>query len=813
MLKRSLTLILTVAVLCTASVVAQQKQGRWTIYPSVGDDYKNIIETDDRAYMLSAGKLYHYNFDDNEFFEYSAVNKLSDPSSINQIYYNYDKGYLLVTYTSGNMDIIEDSGKVTNLPEIKDAILNTGHNINHVDFGKDRIYIATDFGIVVYDDIRKEVIESGIYEVKTDFIFSLGDYLLLLRGTDAYVAPAEGRHTLFDVFTSISKIWHQGEIHKLGGSKIVFKATTSGKNIYYICDVDAPNATYKNTNSWVLPVHQGMQLKDGIFAQEADSYAFINKEGKVTRTTIPDALKGKRAYTTTSTASMWVNDRDGIAHYDVSGTTPTQLMSPYRPAGFTVLDPCIMQYSNDGNRLYIANKGPSNNWANPGDNYGTPVYMDIVENGEIRDAAVHNASQWADKYIDWITDDETDRLCSGNKFIEDPDDPSIYYLADNNSGLIVVQDGKVLYAFNNTNAPVTIDWRQRTMDVNIDRHGNLWMGHGYTPGCAYSVLPADKRRAIASFSKLSPSTVKTYWKEHKPLYGKDFFLERDVVSLFCKKSRYGVFLPGKYGFGIAAYDDNDTPMSFTDDHTVHHTTFTDTEGNSLTYPFLNCVVEDHNGRLWVGTNRGLFVIENPADMFEPSFRVKRPIVARNDGTEYGDYLLDSHAIQTIAVDPSNRKWITTSTSGVYLVSADGTEILANYTTNNSVLPSDQVWTAACDPHSNIVYFGTSNGIVSYESDSAPAADDYSEVYAYPNPVRPEYTGWITITGLMDKSLVKIADAAGNVFYQGRSEGGIVTWDGCAPDGSRVRSGVYFVYASQNASGSASGVVTKIMVVN
>ncbi|MDE6629705.1 MAG: Por secretion system protein, partial [Muribaculaceae bacterium] len=87
------------------------------------------------------------------------------------------------------------------------------------------------------------------------------------------------------------------------------------------------------------------------------------------------------------------------------------------------------------------------------------------------------------------------------------------------------------------------------------------------------------------------------------------------------------------------------------------------------------------------------------------------------------------------------------------------------------------------------------------------------VYAYPNPVRPDYTGWITIAGLMENSLVKIADANGNVVHQGRSDGGMFTWDGCNTAGDRVKTGVYFVFASQNATGSSSGAVTKIMVIN
>ena len=128
------------------------------------------------------------------------------------------------------------------------------------------------------------------------------------------------------------------------------------------------------------------------------------------------------------------------------------------------------------------------------------------------------------------------------------------------------------------------------------------------------------------------------------------------------------------------------------------------------------------------------------------------------------------------------------------------------------MPSDYIYDIACDPNSASVFIGTSMGLAEYVGDSSPAAEDYSEVYAYPNPVRPDYTGWITVTGLMDNSLVKIADAAGNVLYTTTSEGGMITWDGCNSSGERVKTGVYYVFASQNATGNASGVVTKILVV-
>ena len=224
--------------------------------------------------------------------------------------------------------------------------------------------------------------------------------------------------------------------------------------------------------------------------------------------------------------------------------------------------------------------------------------------------------------------------------------------------------------------------------------------------------------------------------------------------------------------------------------------------------------EDKTGKVWIGTDNGIIEITNPGQFVQNAANatVNRIKVPRNDGTNQADYLLSSVRVNDIAVDDMNRKWIATSTSGVYLVSEDGREILANYTTSNSSIPSNVIYSVECDPTSNYIYFGTDAGLVRYSSTGAPAAADYDNVYAYPNPVRPDYTGWITVTGLMENSLVKIADAAGNVFYQGMSEGGMFTWDGCNANGDRVKTGVYFVYASQNENGT-SGVVTKIMVIN
>lgn len=100
----------------------------------------------------------------------------------------------------------------------------------------------------------------------------------------------------------------------------------------------------------------------------------------------------------------------------------------------------------------------------------------------------------------------------------------------------------------------------------------------------------------------------------------------------------------------------------------------------------------------------------------------------------------------------------------------------------------------------------------YGSDATKPADSFSDIKIYPNPVTPEYGGDVTIEGLMDGSLVKIADSAGAVVWQGRAEGGMITWNTENSAGRRVRTGVYYVFVSSNASESAKGATAKLMIV-
>ena len=110
-----------------------------------------------------------------------------------------------------------------------------------------------------------------------------------------------------------------------------------------------------------------------------------------------------------------------------------------------------------------------------------------------------------------------------------------------------------------------------------------------------------------------------------------------------------------------------------------------------------------------------------------------------------------------------------------------------------------------------MYIATDKGLIVYKTDAVAGGEEFGDVYAYPNPVRPGYTGTIAIKGLIADCIVKITDVAGNLVYETTSNGGEATWDGNDFSGHRASSGIYLVFAS-NKDGTKH-YQTKIAFVN
>lgn len=794
-----------IAAIHTLPAHAKPTSGNWAVYPLVDYSCENVIDAAGRTFFLSGGTLFSRSDNDSEIYFYTKANKLSD-TSIRNIYYNSGGGFMLVAYENGNIDLLYDNGRSANLPDIKDAVLTSSRGIRNVCFHGNKIYVATDFGFVVYDSDRLQVSDSGIYGKAVDNVFPVGDRLVLVSDGALLSSPLDGRHASFDSFTPMGGNVRAVASVPLAGGMLAF---IDGSGTLCTASLDfAANSATATPTPYAIPDRRILPASDGgAFGTSAEKYVFISADGSVLATPVPEDASGKKAFSWAGPSSVWATDISGAGRYRLDGDTPAVTAATFRPEAFTVAEAAHFTWSPDGDRLYVRNAGPMQYCTSTDyDNYDGIQTVNVFTpaDNSIRDITVMHAEPINDAMLARQQRAGWKGVVGGlTRLAEDPDDSSVWYQGSNSTAFFVMRGNEVTAHFDHTNS--YNDWdTPRGYDLAIDPAGNLWLGLGHrsAPSPNYLVLPADKRRGDLS------AVTHADWQ---PIVLPDYYTSRDMNVLFCRHSNIRFFSQGEYN-NIMVMDNNGTPNDFSDDRVRLHQEFFDTDGREIESVRCPYMVEDGRGRVWMPTVQGVLVIERPADAMGDIMTLRRPIVARNDGSGLGDYLLDGIKATGIAVDPSDRKWISTETDGVYLVSADGTEIIEHFNASNSPLPNF-VYDVACHRHSNKVYFGTRDGVYSYESDSAPAAEDYSDIYAYPNPVRPEYTGWITVTGLTDNSLVKIADMNGNVFFQGRSEGGMIRWDGCNSAGERVRTGVYLVFASRSGDSGPSGAVAKIMVIN
>ncbi|MGG5505707.1 MULTISPECIES: two-component regulator propeller domain-containing protein [unclassified Myroides] len=233
-----------------------------------------------------------------------------------------------------------------------------------------------------------------------------------------------------------------------------------------------------------------------------------------------------------------------------------------------------------------------------------------------------------------------------------------------------------------------------------------------------------------------------------------------------------------------------------------------TDSGTLPSDNVSALALDKNNQLWIGTNKGLRVIQNVNQFLQTSNLKPTNIVIEEDGI--AEELFYQQYITKIEIDGANRKWVAIADAGVFLVSAAGKEIIHHFTKDNSPLPSNTINDIAADPLSGEIFFATDLGVVSFVGDTSEGQETNSSFYAYPNPVRPEYLGEVRIVGLMDRAVVKITDIEGNLVFEATSTGGTVIWDTHAFNGKRVGSGVYLIMVS--SADHSDTKVKKLMII-
>ena len=785
-------LYIFVSLLFAQCLVAQNAVGSWRKHGVFGNSFTRAIETETDVYYLADGWLYTFDKENLESVSLSEGNILNDVS-IKNIYYNHDKQYLFIAYSNGNIDILKEGGEVINMPDIYISGVSTTKGINDVTFCDSGAYVATDFGYVLINDDKFEVKESRIYDVVIKSLCKVGDYLVISTSGQIYLEQI-GKH-----YGSINELIKTsfaqgGRLMTVDDTRFLFE-----NGWLYLFKIKNGTDVSVQTTLSNITIRNLEHTQDGfMYTDSKGTLCYINEDAKKTSSvTMPDEMWSSKITSLMGNGVVWELNENGIRQLVVEEGGAQTIINDYsRPNASSVNTPYYLVYNNEKDKLYVMNSGSTR----------------FVSGYTVRGAlSSYDGSDWVEEMPDTAPtvnpSQNNKKVNAPYSLVFDPEDANTYYIGTWFEGVYKVTNGEIVAKYDWTNSTlkkieVSANFHTCTAPcLQFDLDNNLWIlqgGNDYNP---ISVLPRAKQSftTLTASDWLTPSVngVSGEFRSH-------MFFTSKGVKLQTK---------GTYDAPLVIFYDNDNPASTSIQSKVF-TSLTDQDGKEYSWDYINCFVEDKRGRVWMGTDNGVveMIPQNAILNANGVFTINHLKVPRNDGTNLADYLLDNTEVSCIAVDGSNRKWLGTLSSGILLVSEDGSEIIKQFTTDNSPLLSNRILSVCCNPTNNKVYIGTDKGLMEYSSDSEPPAETFSNIYAYPNPVRPDYTGEITIRGLMENSLVKIADSEGNVVKSIRSIGGMTTWDGCDGAGKPVKSGVYYIFASQYENENYSGAASKLLII-
>lgn len=686
------TITLLITILFMTLPLSAIDKGSWEIYTSY-NDITEIEPAGNQVFALASNGLFSYHIKNGSVTTYDKANTLSD-FDINHIAWNKNTKKLVITYTNGNIDLLDANGNVVNVPDLYLKSMTDNKQINHINISGANVYLSLSFGIIKLDTKEGKILDT--YKLGFNINYSyIEDNCLYAASKEAGLYRGVLKNNLID----------KNNWEKAGNFK---EQTMNSTNVY-----DTTN-----------------------------KYWWTVKEGKLT-------------YYTLNTDKEKIYQTEGII--------------PDGPA------------SNNFYRLYI-NKNKlyavAGAWSQE---------KDCNNMGEVH---VWNGEKWEE--FEQPSDASLGHLYRDLLCLDFDPSKEGHIMVGSKAGLYEFQDGKFIKCYNKDNTSVITSplGNNYTIisSVKYDATGKLWL------------LNSLGDNSILSFDQTTQE-----WKHypHSEIGSNDRY---NLTGLIIGKNNGNIWFVNNYYEKNRLYKYNYN----TDELTMYGPTFTNEDGRDITPIYVHCLAEDRNGNIWIGTTSGplylsLSDIKNGTDIFT------QHKVPRNDNTNYADYLLDNSNIRCIAVDGANQKWFGTD-NGVYLISDDCNTQIYHFNTENSPLISNTIHSIAINNNAGKVYFATDKGLCSFNNGivSPNAEMTKDNVYAYPNPVKPDYTGKINIVGLSFNADIKIVSTNGTLINEGRSAGGSYTWDGCDQNGKKVASGIYMVETATESG--EKGVVCKIAII-
>lgn len=742
---------------------------QWTLHPSFAD-MQQVVVGRRHIYGLATGALFAIDRESEDISTYTKLSGLHG-GEILRIAYNEQTDQLMVIYVNGMIDIISDKDIICML-DLYQKAATMSVLVQDVCMRGNVAYLAMTFGVVAID-MRK-------YEVQDTYYFG------------AQAANVDVTHIAYTT----------DSLYAFSSNDTVYSVSFRDRMIDYTYwhSADLPGveaAVAVNDGIYVMCNHQLYRWQSGACTRMmSDSISYLRAAGSRLVVELADGSKqriledGSRTLVTSQPAVDIDYDAAGSSYWAAvrgKGIVRLSDSQQFLPNGPLRND--AWEISVVGSRIFVS---PGARMATQ---YKRPGDVSVYENGEWKGfsaEAIRQQTGWP--WLDVVS------------ITADPADTRHFWVASYGMGIFEYKNDRLYdhYVESNSTLKSSIEENKayymdeaytRTDGLYLDSQSNLWILNPGTRPDNINVRSADGKWASYNLKSGSTRMVLTTPGNILP--------DR-------RDERYK-WIPELRGeAGIILHYDGGTPMYGGDDRTIKRSVLYDQNGAQISLNNILCIEQDLKNNLWIGTQSGIVIIPSGVDFFTQNI-CNRVIIPRNDGTNLADYLLGTERINCIVTDGGNRKWIATEGSGLYLVSEDGMSTIYHFTENNSPLLSDNVLSIAIHPITGEVFVGTSAGICSFRSDASAPRDNYDEVYAYPNPVRPDYQGVITITGLMENSFVTIIDGGGNVVCKTRSNGGTAIWDGRLPNGARAATGVYTVLC--NATGSKAHAVTKILFVN
>jgi len=730
----------------------------------------DMIQKGSTIYSATEQGIFTFNAADRDIQRISKVNGLSD-ISITELAYSPEYDLILVGYQNGNIDVI-DGERVDNYPDIRLTSNFSGlKRVNHILIIDDLAYISTDFGLVTFDLVRRIFRETFIIGENGT---TLKVFQAATKGDSIYAATDKG---IYKARIDEGLIFFDNWEKDISKGEFIDMITVFNDKIF-INKPEEPNNDsifYKENGQWNFFALAGA----------SNNKKMENSRGVLVVINVFSAI----GYDTDFNIAYNVNS----ANLDYNDFTPTAAIVDRNPESFWILDNKVglflnyqqlsnqnfdpngpgtkniysMKFAND--RLYVSPGSISGNWAPVANNDG----FFILNNFSWKNIPVTSFNDYKDIV----------------SIAEDPFEPGHYYASSYGFGILEFRNDEFVRLINETStngAMPAIDpgnANHRVGELAFDENGNCW----FTNSLADELLGVIRQDGtIESFSLGSAAPGGSPLKDL-------MYTSQGQIWMQMRSS----------GLIVAEFDNGQL--------SAKRLSSVENSGNLPSESVL-CFTEDQDGEIWIGTAEGVGVLYSPQNVFEPNrnFDVSR-ILIDEDGDGFGTPFLEGESINDIEVDGANKKWFATTTAGVFYTSESGEEQLLHFTENNSPLLSNNVLDIEIDDKTGMVYFGTDQGIVSFQGNATEGAVVHEDVFAYPNPVEPGYNGPILIRGLVTNAQVKITDIEGNLIFETIAEGGQAIWNGRNFSGEKARSGVYIAYVTDDLGTNTA--VTKILIVN